>query len=256
MNCYTTLAKWIQESQNIVFLTGAGISTASGIPDFRSTGGFWNEGISRETYISRSFFNRNPKVFWEKYKEIFQVKLICQYEPNEGHLFIAELEQQGKNVTVLTQNVDGLHQKAGSTHVLEIHGTLQTAACPKCKTVYNLDYIMQDLVPRCNRQTSKGVCNFILRPDMVLYGDAVKEFTKAEQLLKEADVFIVMGTSLQVAPVNTLPEYYCLHKARGWDKECNMALINREPTEKDHVFPVICHDDIVSAVRSLRGCLL
>jgi NAD-dependent deacetylase len=254
VNEYSTLAKWIQEAQSIVFLTGAGISTASGIPDFRSTGGMWQQEISRETYISRSFFNHQPKVFWEKYKEIFQVKLIGQYEPNEGHLFLAELEQQGKNVTVLTQNVDGLHQKAGSTNVLEIHGTLQTASCPKCKTVYELEYIMTELVPRCNRQTKHGVCEFILSPDMVLYGDAVKGFSQAEEVLQAADVCVVMGTSLQVTPVNMLPEYY-YHKTRDLNKECRMALINRDPTEKDYVFPVIYHDDIISAVRAVRNCL-
>ena len=257
MKGYKILADWILNSRNIVFFTGAGMSTASGIPDFRSTGGLWKEDIKRETYISRSFFNQYPKVFWEKYKEIFQVKLLEQYEPNEGHHFIAGLEQQGKKVTVLTQNIDGLHQKAGSTNVLELHGTLKTATCPKCQSVYDLDYIMGTPVPRCERQTAKGPCHFILNPDVVLYGDAVHKFSEAEEVLKKADVFIVMGTSLQVSPVNTFPEYYSFYASKGRNnKECQMALINRESTEKDDVFPVVYYDDIISAVESLKKELL
>ncbi|UOY92583.1 NAD-dependent protein deacylase [Ectobacillus sp. JY-23] len=247
MKEYKVLADWIASARNIAFFTGAGMSTASGIPDFRSAGGFWTDPIRPEVYMSRSFYNLHPKIFWEKYKEIFQVKLLEQYDPNPGHLFIADLEKQGKHVTVLTQNIDGLHQKAGSTNVVELHGTLKTATCPKCRTIYDLSYVMAELVPRCNQQTIHGTCQFILNPDVVLYEDPVQAFSKTEEILRAADVFIVMGTSLQVSPVNTLPEYYAHIK-----KECKMALINRERTVKDDVFPVVCHDEIVSAVTALK----
>lgn len=188
------------------------------------------------------------------YKEIFQIKLLGEYRPNEGHLFLADLEKLGKNITILTQNVDGLHQEAGSTNVVELHGTLKTATCPKCKTVYGLDYIMQNVIPRCNRETVKGPCNFILSPDVVLYGDSIKEYKKAEVALKDADLLIVMGTSLKVSPVNTFPEYYSVHTKKGWDeKSSKMVLVNREPTEKDAIFPLVFHDDIISAVQYLKS---
>jgi NAD-dependent SIR2 family protein deacetylase len=112
-------------------------------------------------------------------------------------------------------------------------------------------------VPRCERQTAKGPCHFILSPDVVLYGDAVHKFSEAEEVLKKADVFIVMGTSLQVSPVNTFPEYYSFYASKGRiNEECQMALINRESTEKDDVFPVVYYDDIISAVESLKKELL
>lgn len=247
-----TLAKWIKESKNIVFMTGAGISTASGIPDFRSKNGKYAEDVNREIYISRSFYNSKPKVFWQKYKEIFQIKLAGNYKPNDGHLFIAELEKEGKEITVLTQNVDGLHQKAGSSRVLELHGTLKTASCPKCKTIYNLEYIMENEIPRCNRQASKGTCDFILSPDMVLFGDPVKSYRQAEDVLEEADLLIVMGTSLQVTPVNSLPRYF-VYVMNDWeDKEPKMAIINAEPTEKDSLFSLAIHSDIIKEVQKLK----
>lgn len=247
------LAKWIKESKKVAYFSGAGISTASGIPDFRSSGGVWKEDVNREYYISRSFYNRKPKEFWKRYKEIFQVKLAGNYEPNEGHLFIAELEKLGKEVTVLTQNIDGLHQKAGSTNVIELHGTLKTATCPKCKTVYDLEYINENKIPRCSRETMKGICNFILKPDVVLFGDAVKGYKLAEEALEQADVFIVMGTSLQVYPVNMLPRHF-VYVMNDWEenKEPKMAIINRDETEKDEMFQVVIHADIVDTVRELK----
>lgn len=148
------------------------ISTESGIPNFRSSGGFWKEGENREYYISKCYFERNPKDFWKKYKDIFELKLMGNYKPNTGHLFIKELEEKGKNITVLTQNVDGLHQKAGNQHVIELHGTLQSATCPKCKTKYDITFINQHEIPRCTKENAKGKkCDFILKPDVVLFSD-------------------------------------------------------------------------------------
>ncbi|MFP3726456.1 NAD-dependent protein deacylase [Priestia filamentosa] len=247
-----TLASWIKEAGKISILSGAGISAPSNIPTFRGTDGIWNESINREQYLSNYFYNSKPKVFWGKYKEIFQIKLAQNYQPNPAHYFITGLENMGKEVCVLTQNVDGLHQEAGNTNVIELHGTLRTASCPKCKSTYDLEYIMKEAVPRCNRETSKGFCNFILRPDMVLFGDAVKGFKEAETVLDESELLIVIGTSLEVHPVNTLPRYF-RYVMNDWEtSEPKMALINSEPTKKDELFPLVMHEDIVQVVNLLK----
>lgn len=222
---------WLSEATNIVVLTGAGISTASGIPDFRSTGGLWASGERREDFISRYYYNRNPKDFWKRYKEIFELKLMGNYEANAGHRRLAEWDKVA-SVTVLTQNVDGLHKKAGSENVLELHGTIQTATCPKCKTVYDLPFLNGMDVPRCTSVNGKGkACHLILKPDVVLFGDIIKEYKLATQAVKEADVLIVMGSSLLVAPVNGFPVLAGLHSAKT-------ILVNRESTKLDEHFDV------------------
>jgi len=260
MDDIKTLARWIEECEKITFLTGAGFSVPSGIPDFRGTEGRWKEesekdggkNISRETYISEGFYNASPKKFWGKYKKIFDIKLAGNYEPNEAHEFITELSKNGKEVHVLTQNVDGLHTKALNPNVIEIHGTLKVAHCPKCKRVYDLDYILKNEIPRCNREASKGHCNFILKPDVVLYGGAIRGFNEAEKILDETELLIVAGTSLEVGPVNTLPRYF-RYVMNDWEtNEPKMAIISLEPTKKDNLFPVVIHRDIVETVKLLK----
>ncbi|TWN32398.1 NAD-dependent protein deacetylase [Bacillus licheniformis] len=149
-------ADMIENAERITVLTGAGMSTESGIPDFRSAGGIWTEDLSRMEAMSRDYYERYPKLFWPKFKELFQMKMTGTYRPNDGHLYLAELEKSGKDVRVFTQNIDGLHLKAGSRHVYELHGSIQTAACPKCGARYGLDHILQEEVPRCNRVNGKG----------------------------------------------------------------------------------------------------
>lgn len=239
MEATRTLADMINNSRKVVFLTGAGISTESGIPDFRSSGGIYANG-NVEQYISRYFYNKSPKEFWKHFKEIFQLKMLGNYEPNNGHLFIKELEDSGKEITVLTQNIDGLHQKAGSKHVLELHGTLRTAHCPKCSRVYNLEYTLREDVPRCEQD------GFILDTDVVLFGDAIKHFEEAIDAVETCDLMIVMGSSLNVTPVNSFPEY----AQESWTTQ--LAIINMEETIKDRYFDVVIHDKIGDAVMKLR----
>ncbi len=150
------LAQIIKNAKNITIFTGAGMSTESGIPDFRSDNGIYSQEDDVEHYISEYYFHKNPKDFWVKFKRIFSLKLMGNFEPNKGHLFLKELEDIGKNVTILTQNIDGLHHKAGNSNIIELHGTLQTATCPKCKTKYNLKFINEHDIPRCNKTNKKG----------------------------------------------------------------------------------------------------
>ncbi|PLS18877.1 NAD-dependent protein deacylase [Bacillus sp. M6-12] len=244
------LSKWIQESNNLVVFSGAGMSTSSGIPDFRSTNGLWKAETNREYYISKGYYQSNPKDFWQKFKEIFQLKLMGDYQPNEGHYFLKELEDMGKNVTILTQNVDGLHTDAGSSHVIELHGTIKTATCPKCKTQYGLDYINNHDIPRCNKPNKKNnTCGFILKPDVVLFGDAVRGYKEAEEAINACSLFVVLGSSLEVYPVNNLPQY-----AR-YDENTKLTIINREATKKDRLFDLVLHEDIVATLSKVKEFL-
>lgn len=244
------LAKEIEKATHIVFLTGAGMSTSSGIPDFRSTVGFWTEGVSREQFISRSYFHYKPKDFWSKYKDIFQLKLMGNYFPNEGHLFLRELEEMGKKVTILTQNVDNLHTKAGSGQVIELHGTIHSATCPKCQTQYSLEYINKEDIPRCEKPNKKRVkCGFILKPDVVLFGDLVKGFKEAEQAISESTLFVVMGSSLKVKPVSDLP-HYSRYKYKN-----KLAIINLEKTDQDDLFDIVIHSEIVNTLRKIKEAM-
>jgi NAD-dependent deacetylase len=242
MEAIQSLAEMIRESKNIVFLTGAGISTESGIPDFRSSGGIYANG-NVEQYISRYFYQKNPKDFWYHFKEIFQLKLLRDYEPNRGHQFIKELDDKGKHVTVLTQNIDGLHQKAGSKLVLELHGTLKTAHCPKCKREYDLGYILKNESPRCEDD------DFLLDTDVVLFGDPIKHFDEAVNAIEACELLIVMGSSLNVTPVNAFPEY----AKQNWGNK--LAIINKEKTIKDRFFDIVIHDGIGETVEKLRNFL-
>ncbi|ENH96198.1 NAD-dependent deacetylase [Gracilibacillus halophilus YIM-C55.5] len=235
----TVWKQMIEQAQTITVLTGAGVSTASGIPDFRSSQGVWTYDHSREYYMSRHYFHQDPEDFWKKYKDIFQIKLLQQYEPNDVHQFIKSLEDDGKEVTVVTQNVDGLHQQAGSQHVIEYHGNLATSSCPSCGTQYDLEYVMNHDVPYC----SESGCGDILKPDIVLFGDPITKHTEAEQAVAESDLLIVMGTSLQVMPFSLLVENRSVPK----------VMINKEPTEKDDVFDDVIHDDLVRVVRDVMN---
>lgn len=217
---------------NIVVLTGAGVSTDSGIPDFRGKEGVWNKEGNPEAIITRSYFMGYPKLFWAHYKELFKEKLTMNHQPNRVHELVKELETVGK-VTVLTQNIDGLHQLAGSERVIEMHGSYQTASCPKCLTAYDLNHINSHDIPRCTRVNKKGnVCNFILKPDVVLFGDTIRHWKEAEAALESADLCLILGTSLRVKPFNTLPE---LAKDNG----ARLVFINNEGTEFDELMDEI-----------------
>jgi len=244
------LAQYIKEAKTITVFTGAGMSTESGIPDFRSATGIWEEDGKREYYISKSYYQGYPKDFWIKFKDIFSLKMMGRFQPNSGHLFLKELEEMGKNVHILTQNIDGLHEKAGSTDILNLHGTLQTATCPKCKRSYNLTYVNDAIVPRCKKSNAKGkICDFILKPDVVLYGDAVNGYEQALEKAYDADLFLTLGSSLKVYPVNQLP--MMLSRAPGIKK----VIINKESTRMDRYFDMTIHQSIGETIKAVKTYL-
>lgn len=215
-----TLKKWIGESERIVFFGGAGVSTESGIPDFRSVDGLYNQQYEYppETIISHSFYKKNTEEFYRFYKNRM---IYRDAKPNAAHSALAKLEKKGKLSAVITQNIDGLHQVAGSKKVLELHGSIMRNYCEKCGKFYDLDYVADcDGVPHC-------ACGGVVKPDVVLYEEGLDSqvMNDAVYELKQADMLIVGGTSLVVYPAAGMIDYY---------RENKMALINLSPTARDH----------------------
>ena len=198
-----TLKQWVDESSNIVFFGGAGVSTESGIPDFRSTDGLYNQEYDYppETILSHSFFFSKTEEFYRFYR----AKMLCtDAMPNAAHQKLAQWEQEGKLSAVITQNIDGLHQKAGSKNVLELHGSVLRNYCRKCGKFYGVETIQKSRgVPRCD-------CGGIIKPDVVLYEEGLDEETIARSVsaIRAADVLIIGGTSLTVWPAAGLVQYY------------------------------------------------
>ena len=224
------LKQIVAESDNIVFFGGAGVSTESGIPDFRSQDGLYHMKYDYppETILSHSFFAANP----EEYYKFHRAKLVVDgVKPNRAHLKLAELEQQGKLRAVITQNIDGLHQAAGSKNVLELHGSILRAYCSRCGRPYPADVINHgEGVPKCD-------CGGVIRPDIVLYEECLDEkvLETSIHFIRQADVLIVGGTSLAVYPAAGLINYY-----RG-DK---LVLVNRSATPYDSAANLIIHEKI------------
>ena len=213
------LNQWIAESNNIVFFGGAGVSTESGIPDFRSGDGLYNQQYDNppETIISHSFYRRNPKEFYRFYKSKM---LFPRAKPNAAHLALAKLEQQGKLKAVITQNIDGLHQAAGSREVMELHGSVHRNYCTRCGKFHNLaDILAMDGVPYCE-------CGGIIKPDVVLYEEGLDQdiLSKSVYYIRHADVLIIGGTSLTVYPAAGLIDYY---------QGSKLVLINKTVTPMD-----------------------
>lgn len=231
------LQRYIEVSRRIVVLSGAGMSTESGIPDFRSPGGIWED---EETMIamSLSYWQDYPQLFWPKFKRIFMNEAHLQAQPNEGHYAIARLEDMGKEVTVLTQNVDGLHQLAGSTHVLEMHGGIRQAVCPVCQSRYDLDYVQREEVPRCSYISIKGaVCDAILQANVVLFEQEVRYLPEALRAVRTCDLMLVLGTSLTVYPVADLPRYVIKERTK-------LVIVNLDATDEDQRADLVIHDKI------------
>lgn len=213
------LKQWIEESNNIVFFGGAGVSTESNIPDFRSVDGLYNQEYDYppETILSHTFFLQNTKEFYRFYwnKMIFE-----DAQPNNAHLALAHLERQGKLKAVITQNIDGLHQKAGSKEVLELHGSVLRNNCMHCHKFYSLsDLSPKEGIPKCE-------CGGIIKPDVVLYEEGLDTHTleRAVSYISNADMLIIGGTSLAVYPAAGLIDYY-----RG----SKLVLINKDKTSRD-----------------------
>lgn len=224
----------IEDSNNIVFFGGAGISTESNIPDFRSEKGIYNiknkYSYPPEVMLSRSFYENNKEVFYDFYRNnmIFKDAL-----PNKAHLALAALEKKGKLKGIITQNIDGLHQKAGSRNVVELHGSVHRNYCTSCNKLYPLDYIISSkgIIPICED------CGSVIKPDVVLYEESLNEevLDKALNLIKKADVLIIGGTSLIVYPAASLINYY---------KGNKMILINKENTREDGRADLVFHCSI------------
>lgn len=213
------LKEIIEQSDNIVFFGGAGVSTESGIPDFRSTDGLYHQEyrFPPETILSHTFFRQNPEEFYRFYRAKM---LVSGAKPNAAHLKLAEWEREGRLKAVITQNIDGLHQAAGSQRVLELHGSVLRNYCEHCHRFYDVAAVAQSTgVPHCE-------CGGIIKPDVVLYEESLNMDTMREAIaaISEADVLIVGGTSLVVYPAAGLIDYYRGNK---------LVLINRTPTAKD-----------------------
>ncbi len=225
-----TLKKWIEGSGSIVFFGGAGVSTESGIPDFRSVDGLYSQKNDEppEAIVSHAYLEKWPEKFFRFYRE----KMIYpEAVPNGCHLGLAKLERMGKLKAVITQNIDGLHQAAGSREVLELHGSVHRNYCVSCGKRYGLDYVLKsDGVPRCS-------CGGLVRPDVVLYGERLDEelLEKAVGYIRRAELLIVGGTSLTVQPAAGLINYY-----RG-DR---LVLINKAPTQYDRFMDLTITENI------------
>ena len=230
--------KWIDDSSRIVFFGGAGVSTESGIPDFRSVDGLYNQTYDYppEEILSRTFFDRNPGEFYRFYRD----KMICpDARPNAAHKKLAELEEKGKLRSVVTQNIDGLHTFAGSKRVWELHGSVHRNHCMDCGRPYGVERIRESAgVPRCT-------CGGIIKPDVVLYEEALDSYVMEQALLdiQNADMLIIGGTSLAVYPAAGLIRYY-----RGK----RLVLINKSVTPYDSHADLIIHDSIGAVLGQIR----
>jgi NAD-dependent deacetylase len=230
-----TLRQWINESENIVFFGGAGVSTESGIPDFRGTDGLYNQEYKYppETIVSRNFYVNNLDEFYSFYRNKM---LFLDAKPNAAHVELARLEKIGKLKAVITQNIDGLHQMAGSENVYEIHGSVHRNYCLRCHTCFDASYIKSfDGPPSCSE------CGGLVKPDVVLYGESLDQDTinASIEAIEKCDILIVGGTSLTVYPANGFINYY---------KGDKLVLINKTPTEYDDISDLLIHDSIGKAL--------
>lgn len=201
-----TLNEQIRNDRKLAILTGAGISVPSGIPPFRGTNGLY-QNADVERCLSMRFFQIHPVEFWTFYWSLFDANLLLEALPNRVHFWLKDLER-AHQVTVITQNIDGLHVKAGSSQVIEVHGTFNRCVCPKCASVYETHTLINEKVPHCSALSSEGKpCGTVLKPDIVLFGEAVRGLRAVEQAVSQADRLLILGTSLGVAPINFLPEY-------------------------------------------------
>ena len=234
------LQEIIDNSDNIVFFGGAGVSTESGIPDFRSESGIFNSlkkyGASPEQLVSHSYYVDHAEEFFNYYKENLVFK---DANPNPAHLKLAELEKAGKLKAVITQNIDGLHQKAGSRNVLELHGSIHRNYCEFCYREYDLDYILKsDGIPRCE-------CGGIIKPDVVLYEEPLNNevLNSAVKFISKADTLIIGGTSLVVYPAAGLINYFNGSK---------LVLINKSQTPYDNLASLVINEAIGETLSQIK----
>lgn len=233
------LQKWVNESNRIVFFGGAGVSTESGVPDFRSVDGLYNQKYDYppEEILSHTFYRRRPEEFYRFYRDKM---LYTDVKPNAAHLKLAELEEKGKLSAVVTQNIDGLHQAAGSKRVYELHGSVHRNYCEECGKFFDMQYIIDsDSVPKCDK------CGGPVKPDVVLYEEGLDSNTMngALKAISEADMLIIGGTSLAVYPAAGLIDYY-----RG----NRLVLINMSKTPMDRRADLVIYDKIGKVLSEIK----
>lgn len=244
MDDIARLAEVLEQSRSMVFFGGAGMSTESGIPDFRSAEGIYHQKLHRhflpEEMVSHSFFVEHTEDFYDFYREHL---LYPKAQPNDGHRALAELERMGKLTAVITQNVDGLHQLAGSKNVLELHGSVKRNFCMDCQAAYEMEHVAAGRgVPRCTR------CGGIVKPDVVLYEEPLDSqvMEKAVQAIKSADTLLIGGTSLVVYPAAGLIKYF---------QGQNLVLINKSETKADEWADLVIHDAIGKVLKAAMDML-
>lgn len=231
------LKEIINESKRVIFFGGAGVSTESGIPDFRSKDGLYNQKYKYppEEILSHTFFMNNTEEFYKFYKDKMN---SLKYKPNITHIKLAELEKTGKLKAVVSQNIDGLHQKAGSKNVLELHGSVHRNYCMKCGRFYNAEFVFNsEGVPKCS-------CGGIVKPDVVLYEESLKDDILEEAIMQIAncDTLIVGGTSLTVYPASGLIRFY---------KGNKLILINKDKTPYDKIANIVINDSLGNVFKNL-----
>jgi len=239
MDNINKLQQMIDESERIVFFGGAGVSTESGIKDFRSVDGLYNEKYDYppEVMLSRSFFNEHQKEFYKFYKD----KLNClDVEPNVTHMYLKSLEDKGKLSAIVTQNIDGLHEKAGNKNIYLLHGTIYSNHCMMCDKEYDAEYVFnsKDIIPRCT-------CNGIIKPDVVLYEEGLDNNTVngAIDAISNADMLIIGGTSLVVYPATSFIRYF---------KGKYLVIINKDVTSYDSNANLVIHDSLGNIFSNLK----
>lgn len=237
MDQLETLRAWVEESSNIVAFTGAGVSTESGVKDFRSKDGLYSQKFDYppETIISHSFYLQNPEYFFRFYREKM---MPLEVEPNITHYTLAKWEQEGRLRAVVTQNIDGLHQKAGSKRVYELHGSILRNYCTRCGKFYPAEFVKNAPgIPRCD-------CGGIVKPDVVLYEEGLnqKVVEGALEAICQADLLLVAGTSLTVYPAAGFLRYYAGNR---------LVLINRDPTPYDDRANLVFHDSLGAVLSKL-----
>ena len=231
------LQKIIDSSNNIVFFGGAGVSTASGLRDFKGQNGLYNVRYDKpaEYYLSVGCFYNEPKVFYKFYKENMNTLKV---KPNVIHYYLAELEKLGKLKAIVTQNIDGLHQRAGSKNVLEIHGTTYKNHCIKCGKKYDAEYVFNsDVIPKCS-------CGGTIKPNVVLYGEMLpEEYSLAASYICKAETLIVAGTSLTVEPACSLVKLF---------NGKNLIIINDTPTQYDNLATLVIHEKLEEVIKKIK----
>ena len=236
-------AKLFRNAKRVVILSGAGISTPSGIPDFRSEGtGLWSSDEAMKV-ASLETFRTHPEIFFDWFRPL--ARQIFNAQPNPAHKALSELEQEGRKITVVTQNIDGLHQKAGSRHVIEMHGTLTTLSCTGCFKKfeaggYLISFVEHGTIPLCTN------CNGILKPDVILFGEQLPQnaWSESQRAVRQCDLMVVAGSSLEVLPVAGLP-------VQAVDRGAHLIVINNTPTYIDERADVVIMDDVAAALPTI-----